>query len=42
LVAWDHAADYLELPPDAIKLLAASGDFIAILLYPAVVVKSQE
>ena len=37
LVAWDDCGSILDLPPDAVRLLAISGHQPAILLYPAVV-----
>ena len=36
LVAWDDCSELLDLPPDAVRLLAASGHHPAVLLYPAV------
>ena len=42
LVAWDDCGPIVDLPPDAVRLLAASGHQPAILLYPAVVVLNSE
>ena len=36
LIAWDDCSELLDLPPDAVRLLAASGHHPAVLLYPAV------
>lgn len=36
LVAWDDCGHILDLPIDAVRLLAASGHDAAVLLYPAV------
>ena len=36
LFAWDDCAYILDLPPDAVRTLAGSGNHAAVLLYPAV------
>ena len=36
LVVWDYAGDLLACSPDALKLMAASGNHAAVLLLPAV------
>ena len=36
LIAWDDCAVFLDMPLDAIRLAAVSGDYPAILLIPAV------
>ena len=36
LVAWDDCSELLDLPPDAVRLLAMSGHHPAVMLYPAV------
>ena len=36
LVAWDDCSELLDLPPYAVRLLAASDHYPAVLLYPAV------
>ena len=38
LIAWDDCSELLDLPPDAVRLLAVSGHHPAVLLYPAVLV----
>lgn len=40
LVAWDDCAVLLDLPTDAVRLLAHSGHHPAVLLLPAVIVRS--
>ena len=42
LVAWDDCGFILDLSPDAVRLLAASGHQPAILLYPAVIALNSE
>lgn len=42
LTVWDHASSYLSLTPDKIKVLAALGDNIAVLMLPAVTALSME
>ena len=41
LIAWDDSAVFLEMPPDAVRLVAASGHHPAILLLPAAIVFSK-
>jgi hypothetical protein len=36
LIAWDDCANILDMPADAVRLLAASGHHPAVLLLPAV------
>ena len=38
LVAWDDCAVFLDMPPDAVRLVAASGHHPAVLLLPAAIV----
>jgi len=38
LVAWDDCAVFLDMPPDAVRLVAASGHHPAFLLLPAAIV----
>jgi hypothetical protein len=40
LIAWDDCGVFLDMPPDAVRLLAASGHHPAILLLPAAIVFS--
>ena len=40
LVAWDHSGSLLDLLPDQVLMLAKLGQPAAILLYPAVLVMS--
>jgi hypothetical protein len=40
LLAWDDCAVFLDMPPDAVRLVAASGHHPAILLLPAAIVFS--
>ena len=42
LIAWDDCSELLDLPPDAVRLLAASGHHPAVLLYPAVLAFNTE
>ena len=42
LIAWDDCSGLLDLPPDAVRLLAASGHYPAVLLYPAVLAFNTE
>jgi hypothetical protein len=37
LIAWDEAGDYLSLPADQVRVLAALGDHQAVLILPAVI-----
>ena len=41
LVAWDDCAVFLDMPPDAVRLVAASGHHPAVLLLPAAIVFSK-
>ena len=41
LIAWDDSAVFLDMPPDAVRLVAASGHHPAILLLPAAIVFSK-
>ena len=41
LVAWDDSAVFLNMPPDAVRLVAASGHHPAVLLLPAAIVFSK-
>ena len=41
LIAWDDSAVFLEMPVDAVRLVAASGHHPAILLLPAAIVFSK-
>ena len=38
LIAWDDCAVFLNMPPDAVRLVAASGNHPSILLLPAAIV----
>jgi hypothetical protein len=38
LVAWDDCAVFLDMPPEAVRLVAASGHHPAFLLLPAAIV----
>ena len=38
LIAWDDCAVFLDMPPDAVRLVAASGHHPAVLLLPAAIV----
>jgi hypothetical protein len=38
LIAWDDCAVFLDMPPDAVRLVAASGHQPAVLLLPAAIV----
>ena len=40
LVAWDHSGSLLDLPSDQVLMLSKLGQPAAILLYPAVLVMS--
>ena len=40
LVAWDHSGSLLDLPSDQVLMLAKLGQPAAILMYPAVLVMS--
>ncbi len=40
LIAWDDCAVFLDMPPDAVRLVAASGHHPAVLLLPAAIVFS--
>ena len=37
LIAWDETSDYLDLPVEQVRVLAALGDQRAILMLPAVI-----
>jgi hypothetical protein len=39
--AWDDCGVFLDMPPDAVRLVAASGHHPAILLLPAAIVFSK-
>jgi hypothetical protein len=41
LIAWDDCAVFLDMPPDAVRLVAASGHHPALLLLPAAIVFSK-
>jgi hypothetical protein len=41
LIAWDDCGVFLDMPPDAVRLVAASGHHPAILLLPAAIVFSK-
>ena len=41
LVAWDDCGVFLDMPPDAVRLVAASGHHPAVLLLPAAIVFSK-
>ena len=38
LIAWDDCGVFLNMPPDAVRLVAASGHHPAVLLLPAAIV----
>jgi hypothetical protein len=38
LIAWDDCGVFLDMPPDAVRLVAVSGHHPAILLLPAAIV----
>ena len=38
LIAWDDCGVFLDMPPDAVRLVAASGHHPAVLLLPAAIV----
>jgi hypothetical protein len=38
LIAWDDCAVFLDMPPDAVRLVAASGHQPAVLLLPAAII----
>ena len=38
LIAWDDCGVFLDMPPDAVRLMAASGHHPAVLLLPAAIV----
>ena len=40
LIAWDDCGVFLDMPPDVVRLVAASGNHPAILLLPAAIVFS--
>ena len=40
LIAWDDCGVFLDMPPDAVRLVAASGHHPAVLLLPAAIVFS--
>lgn len=42
LIAWDDSSLLLDIPPDAITVVAACGDPRALLLHPAVLVRHGE
>ena len=42
LIAWDDCANLLDMPTDAVRLLAGAGHHPAVLLLPAVIVRNGE
>ena len=42
LIAWDDCAYLLDLPPDAVRLIAASGNHAAVLLLPTIIALNKE
>jgi hypothetical protein len=42
LIAWDDCAYLLDLPPDAVRLIAVSGNHAAVLMLPTIVALNKE